>query len=208
MEQRIVVVSEAPPRLEELDARATMKFLREYAGYELRSANIEAIVPMYRCLKPEDLKTLIECTEDDLVEKNIHVVRERAEEVARNVPVEQPVIVQEPVARARGEGVPGEGAEQDEAIQAPGEDNADGGLARVVEELFDSDDDTNLPARVFVKNSNEHIEEMLILMFGPEDASEAITLLKTIKMSKDSPFSKLSVATNYRRDWKMMLKWC
>ena len=78
MEQRIVVVSEAPPRLEELDARATMKFLREYQGYELRAANKGTVIPMYRCLEPDDLETLYECTEDDLEKNNIRVVMEGA----------------------------------------------------------------------------------------------------------------------------------
>ena len=62
MEKRIVVVPEAPPLLKDLEAKAAREFLRKYAGYELRATNREAIVPMYRCLKPDDLDTLLECT--------------------------------------------------------------------------------------------------------------------------------------------------
>lgn len=47
---------------------------------------------------------------------------------------------------------------------------------------------------VLVKNSNEHVEEMLIEMFGPEDQTEAIKLLKRIKMGDEGAFTMLSLA--------------
>ena len=72
----------------------------------------------------------------------------------------------------------------------------------------DSDDDETVPEVVLVKNSIDHVEEMLIEMFGPESQSEAIKLLKRVKMEKEPAFSKLSLVTNYRRDWKLALRWC
>ena len=199
-----MVVSESPPRLEELDPRLARKFLREYQGYELRVADMEAVIPMYRCLKPEDLETLYECTEDDLREKNIRVIMRRVAKVAREAPVLGAERQQVPIAAASAGEDPGVVSSQEE-VAAPEEI---AGVREEVEQLFDSDEDTELPGREVVRNSNEHIEEMLILMFGPAEPAEAMVLLKNIKMTKDAPFSKLSLATNYRRDWKMTLKWC
>ena len=116
-----------------------------------RSANREATVPMYRCRNPEDFETLIKCTEDSLDGKNIRVVMEVFEQMALNRPIEHPerVHVRElmrlqywPEQRVY---------ECGEAMQIPGKQNANGWWREVVEELIDSDEDTNLPGRVFVE---------------------------------------------------------
>ena len=97
------------------------------------------------------------------------------------------------------------GADQADVRQEPGRNV---GVRAEIESLFDSDDNEALPQMVLFKNSNAHVEEMLITMFGPESQAEALGLLKKLRMTTDAPFSSLALATNYRRDWKMMLKWC
>ena len=198
MEQRIVVVSESPPRLTEFDAGPARKFLKDYAGYKLRVADLEALVPMYRLVKPEDLETLLECTEEGLRERNIRVVRQRAQRAARDLPERQPREHVPAAEVAAEEGKEAVGAR--EGVPAPD-------IEEEVLESVGSDEDT-VPERVIYWLSNEHIEEMIVDLFGPGSQSEAISLLKAIKMSKDVPFAKLSEATNHRRDWKLMLKWC
>ena len=194
MDQRVVVISEAPPRMETLDAEAARKFLKEYQGYEMRVDSRQAQIPMMRCLGPEDFETLVECTIDDLQTRGIRVVnREEAQRV--------------PVQPQRGP----EMANPNDEVRSEGEERkaAEAGDAAQAAELWDSDEDENVvPERVVVRNSNAHVEEMLIAWFGPEEPAEAIALLKRIKMSKDSPFSTLSLATDYKRDWRMALRWC
>jgi len=63
-EQRVIVVSETAPRLLEFEAPAARKFLKDYLAYECRLDGHDAQVPMKRCLAPEDLETLIQCSED------------------------------------------------------------------------------------------------------------------------------------------------
>ena len=73
-EQRVVVVSEVAPKLTVFDGPAARKFLRDYVAYENRLDATEAQVPLRRCLEPNDLETLLDCSED----LRIEVVREPA----------------------------------------------------------------------------------------------------------------------------------
>jgi hypothetical protein len=56
--------------------------------------------------------------------------------------------------------------------------------------------------------SDAHVELMLIHALGPRDVFESVSILYEVKMSRDEPFAKLNVATNYVRDWKDAMRWC
>jgi hypothetical protein len=49
---------------------------------------------------------------------------------------------------------------------------------------------------------------MLIHALGPRDVFESVSILSKVKMSRDEPFAKLNVATNYVRDRKDAMRWC
>ena len=63
-EQRVVVISEVAPKLTEFTGAAAKKFLRDYVAYENRLDATEAQIPLRRCLEPDDLETLLQCSED------------------------------------------------------------------------------------------------------------------------------------------------
>jgi hypothetical protein len=138
---------------------------------------------MRQCLTPGDLETLLACVDD----MDVEVVREMPEGVAAaNVRVE----MQTPIAPVR--------------------------LAPAMAEEDESSDDGStqpdvrgdrLPERVLYL-SNAHIELMLIHALGPADVTEACAILRVIKMAKDVPFTKLSTATSFIREWKDGLRWC
>ena len=56
--------------------------------------------------------------------------------------------------------------------------------------------------------SDAHVELMLIHALGPKDIFESVAILKDVKMQSKEPFARLSVATNYVRDWKDAMRWC
>ena len=198
MDQRVIVVSEAPPLMESLDASAARTFLRKYKGYEMRVDNRQALVPMKRLFSPEDYETLVECTTDDLRRRGMRIAEARQEQrLPEQLPRNPADVNPEGEVNAIGAG----GDAGDASVAAAAE------VQGVMHEVFDSDDD-ELPEVILIKNSNEHVEEMLIEMFGPESQTEAIKLLKQIKMEKDSVFSNLALATNYKREWKLALHWC
>ena len=62
-ERQIVVVSEVAPRLREFETEAAKTFLREYVSYENRLGVNEAKIQMKKCVEPEDLDTLLECSD-------------------------------------------------------------------------------------------------------------------------------------------------
>ena len=182
-EQRIVVVSERAPRMNEFEPEAARRFLKEYLAYEMRLNNIEAKIPMRQCLTPGDLETLLDCADDLEVE----VVRRLPEgEAAANVRVE----MQTPIAPVR--------------------------LAPAMAEDESSDDGSTVPEEVrggegheqVLYLSNAHIELMIIKALGPTDATESSAIFRAIRMPKDAPFTKLSTATSFIREWKDALRWC
>ena len=73
-EQRVIVVTEVAPRLKDFTGPEARKFLRDYVAYENRIDTTEAQTPLRRCLEPEDLETLLQCSEDMAIE----VVRQAA----------------------------------------------------------------------------------------------------------------------------------
>ena len=56
-----------------------------------------------------------------------------------------------------------------------------------------------------VRLSNEHVKAMLIYLLGSEDVVEAAEGLKINKDEK--PFSAISQATQYLREWKTTEDW-
>ena len=56
--------------------------------------------------------------------------------------------------------------------------------------------------------SDAHVELMLMHALGPKDIFESVAILSEVKMSREEPFAKLSVATSYVRDWKDAMRWC
>jgi hypothetical protein len=152
-------------------------FLKEYLSYELRLNNAEAKIPMRQCLTPGDLETLLECVEG----MDVEVVRQMPEGAAAN---EVRVEMQTPIAPVR-------------LAPAMAEEVAEG------DEV--SDDGSTVPERRRIQVlylSNAHIEQMLIHALGPADVPEACAILRVIKMAKDVPFTKLSTATAFIREWK------
>lgn len=164
-DQRVIVVSESAPKLKELESAAAKRFLSEYAAYENRLEFSDSRVSMKRCLEPEDLSTLLECS-DDLA---LQVVANEEEKDAAEV-------------QMRGGDV-------------DVDDDSESGTTR------------SLNDGVVVRLSNEHVMAMLIHVLGPADSTEVGTILRGIRMSKELPFSRLMVATNYVRDWKNALSW-
>lgn len=172
MEQRLVVINEAAPRLKGFDSGSARKFLREYIAYENRLETTEAQIPLRRCIEPDDLSTLLECSED----LAIRVVREsesrRAVRRAR-VNIETPLTAGS--VRA--------------ALDL--EDTASAG---------DSEDDAELaqddPTAVLWM-SNAHVEAMLVHVLGPADITEVVNILRGIKMNRDrgSAIANLGIAT-------------
>ena len=226
-EQRVIVVSEVAPKLTEFTGAAAKKFLRDYVAYENRLDATEAQMPLRRCLDPDDLETLIQCSEDMTIE----VVREPAEATAapaelaeatataaarareatataaasaREATTTAAVTARETAAAARGRGRPPR-----RNVQTPLRDLREEEEPTRTEaaEGDSSDDEVPLRDRV-VRLSNAHIEAMLVHVLGPESTVEATRLLQDVKMSKDPAFSRLGIAANYVREWKDTLRWC
>ena len=187
-EQRVIVVTEVAPKLKEFSSAAAREFLREYVAYENRLDATEAQMPLRRCIEPEDLETLLQCSED----MSIEVVR------AAPVPVVPLAAPREPRARAARmdiqtplRNLPPQEFEEEEEEEEEKEDNGE-----------------DVPDQV-VWMSNAHIEAMIIHVLGPESVVESTRILQEIKMSfKDTAFSRLGTATNYVRQWKDALRWC
>jgi hypothetical protein len=180
-ERRVIVVTEEAPRLKEFTAAEAKKFLRDYLAYENRLEATEAQVPLRRCLDPDDLETLLQCSED------------MAEKVVR--PAE--AVAAQPAVAARS------GLQTPLRAMPPMQEGEN-------EDDEDRESAANLPVvpAPVVWMSNAHIEAMLVHVLGPESTTEAMRILQDIKMVKDLPFSKLGLATNYVRDWKDALRWC
>ena len=179
-EQRVIVVSETAPRLLEFEAPAARKFLKEYMAYEGRLDGLDAQVPMKRCLAPDDLDTLIQCSEDL---SGIRVLKTMPTGNAAAARVR--VDLASPI---RNMVLPEEGGSEIEQSD---------------------DEETAVEGQVDVLYlSNAHIELMLIHALGPQDEMESNGILRSIRMAKDPSFSKISTATGYVRDWKDALRWC
>ena len=56
--------------------------------------------------------------------------------------------------------------------------------------------------------SDAHVELMLMHALGPKDVFASIAILNAVKMQREEPFAKLSVATSYVRDWKDAMRRC
>ena len=197
-ERKIVVVSEAPPRLESLDAAAARKFLKDYIAYELRLEATEAQVPMKRLLEPDDLQVLIDNSE----EMDIVVVREadtvRVAGAVRSG-LETPINQQSAGAAIRSQ-------EAQPAPNVPGVARAQPDeLPGIPEEEEEEGQDAPLTVAWM---SNAHILEMIIYVLGPRSVTDTITILRSIRIENDPVFTKWGTATNYVREWKVAMKWC
>ena len=62
-ERQIIVVSEVAPRLSVFATEAARTFLRDYVSYENRLGVNEVKIQMKKCMEPDDLDTLLECSE-------------------------------------------------------------------------------------------------------------------------------------------------
>ena len=196
-EQRVVVISEVAPKLTEFTGAAAKKFLRDYVAYENRLDATEAQIPLRRCLEPDDLETLLQCSED----MGIEVVREPAAAAAAGAAA----------AAAAAAAVRGRGRLPRRNIQTPlrdlgldAEEPPRGGRDDASEGGSDGDEIKDQVVRL----SNAHIEAMLVHVLGPESVVEATRILHEVTMSKDPAFSRLGIATNYVREWKDALRWC
>ena len=212
-EQRVVVVSEVAPKLTVFDGPAARKFLRDYVAYENRLDATEAQVPLRRCLEPNDLETLLDCSED----LRIEVVREPAAAAAAPAePVAAAAAPAEPAAaaaagRARGR-LPRRNIQtplRDLELEAEDPPNAGVPAPEGGADAADAGGEHEEVAvdRV-VRLSNAHIEAMLVHVLGPESVMDSTQILQDITMSKDPAFSRLAMATNYVREWKEALRWC
>jgi hypothetical protein len=199
-------------RLKEFSSVAARKFLREYVAYENRLDATEAQTPLRRCLEPDDLETLLQCSTNMRCE----VVREAPAATAgptatasargagsSSTSAPAPVTTRETRARAS--------RTARSAVLTPMRS-----LGRLRETSDDEsgeehqredEEDVDVPDRV-VWMSNAHIEMMIVHVLGPEDQTETSRILRDIKMAKESPFLRLGQATNYVRDWKDALRWC
>ena len=189
-ERKIVVVSELAPRLREFEAGAARRFLKEYVAYENRLEASEAQVPLKRCIEPEDLDTLMQCSEDMVGVRVIKKMPEGVDEARRNR-------VRVNIAPVTPRALAVEMDSEDEG----GEEGA-GGEESVEGETVPEGD----PEVLYL--SNAHIEMMLVHALGPADEAEASDILRAVKMPRDPPFSKLSTATSFVRDWKDAMRWC
>lgn len=179
-EQKVVVVTEVAPRLKEFDSSPAMSFLREYVSYENRVEGIEAKIPMRCCLEPEDLESLLQCSEDMVVELvNANDLTKKNSVPARSN-LRTPLHEESPLA-------PTKLIESDKGERKEGEPE---------------------PVERVVRLSNAHIELMLIHVLGPHDPMEATCILRGIRMSRDEPFLKLATATSYVQEWKIAMRWC
>lgn len=184
--QKVIVVTEAAPRLKEFDGPAAMKFLRDYQAYENRLEDTEVQVQMRQCIDPVDLEALLQCSEDM---EGVEIVRRADAERVRAARSELRTPRHESPITAMG--VPEEGEEQEEDEEEEAE----------VE-------DEHLPMERVIRLSNAHVELMLIHVLGPAGDTETSGILRRIKMSDEAPFSKLSMATSYVQEWKVAMRWC
>lgn len=203
-DQRVIVVSEVAPRLTEFTGAAAKKFLRDYVAYENRLDATDSQMPLKRCLDPDDLETLIQCSED----MKIEVVREPAA-VAEPAATAATAAAssRETAAAAKDRGRPPRRNIQTPLRDLMEDELSARGDAAAAEKGDGSDDEVRSRDQV-VRLSNAHIEAMLVHVLGPESTVEATRLLQDVKMSKDPVFSRLGIATNYVREWKDALRWC
>ena len=174
-ERQIIVVSEVAPRLREFEAGAAKTFLREYVSYENRLGVSEVKTQMKKCIEPEDLDTLLECSEPL---EGYTVVRELppagpARDRVR-VNIQSPIA---PVSLAKA---------MDEEEDEDEEDEEEEGAKRIV----------------LLYLSNAHIEALLVHTLGPQSGEETAAILRAIKMPKDGAYANLVLATTYVRKWK------
>ena len=190
MEQRLVVINEAAPRLKGFDSGSARKFLREYIAHENRLETMEAQIPLRRCIEPDDLSTLLECSED-MATRVVRQFDGRAAYRAR-VNIETPLTA----TSAR--------VARDLAGEHAGNDGADEQEEKG-EEGNESEDDSS--AVLYL--SNAHVEAMLVHVLGPTDITEVVNILRGIKMNRDrgSAFANLGIATTYVREWKDSMRW-
>ena len=204
------VVSALAPRLKEFSSTAARKFLREYVAYENRLDATEAQTPLRRCLQPDDLETLLQCSTNLPCE----VVRDApAPAVARGSTFAaasakgSAPAASAPATRAK----PARAARS--AVQTPLRslgnlrEASDAESEESDGKKDDTEEDAELPDRVLWM-SNAHIEMIIVHVLGPEDQTETSRILREIKMAKETPFLRLGQATNYVRDWKDALRWC
>jgi hypothetical protein len=195
-ERQIVVVSELAPRLiRGFDAEAAQEFLKKYVACENRLEEKEYQMPLRRCIYPDDLETLLACSEDMTDVIILNKIPEGADQARRNrvrVDISSPFTPRSLI---------GELEEELEDEDDDGEDGVDTDPEAVVEPAV-----RGIPE--VLRLSNAHIEMMLVHVYGPIDEAESSEILRVIDMAKDEPFTKLSTATNYVRDWKDAMRWC
>ena len=213
-EQKVIVVTEVAPRLKKFEGAAARAFLREYIAYENRLDATDAQTPLKRCIEPEDLETLLQCSED----MPVQVVRPPVVQPERAAAGVAAAAAAVPAPAAVGRGARGRAAGGNAApaaargaprrdLQTPvrampileedgGEDSEEG-----------EGEEEDVPDRVEWM-SNAHIEAMIIFVLGPDSQADAKKILQDIKISGDTPFAHLGIATNFVREWKDALRWC
>jgi hypothetical protein len=220
-EHKVVIVSELAPRLREFSSAAARKFLREYVAYENRLDATEAQTPLRRCLEPDDLETLLQCSTNMRCE----VVRETpaaavpAPTAAATAATETSTTTGSSATTSSRGAAPAPVTRSQtsraarSAVQTPLrslgslQEMSDGDGSDEENERDNLVEEQVAPDRV-VWMSNAHIEMMIVHVLGPEDQTETSRILRNIKMGKETPFSLLGQATNFVRDWKDALRWC
>ena len=151
-ERHIVVVSEVAPRLARLERVAARAFLREYRSYENRLNPTDTKVEMMKCIDIIDYDVL-----QDLAVplRGCKVISELPEAGPQRAKVRSALL--SPI-------VPRELEESLNEEESEGDD---------------SDEEVTIPegVPVFLRNSNAHIEAMLLQVFGPRSEDEATKML-------------------------------
>ena len=201
---KVILVNEAAPYLEAFDGPAVRKHLRDFAAYQNRLGASEVSVSLCRTMDPEDLDSCIQTSEDM---RGVKVLR-RLPEGEANAKKRKKVLVNLSLMTPRKL----DGLEEEEKKEEgkKSEEKND----RVLN-LELGDDEVDDDAATVVEGEKEvlylsdaYVEMMLIHALGPRTEFIATGILRSVKMSKEPAFARLSIATNYVRDWKDALRWC
>ena len=175
--RQVIVVKDAPPRLEKLDEESVRNFIREFSDYEEQQEDGEGRTPMKKCLAAGFLPMLLESSKA--------TTRFR---VVRTLPTGGPqrdqvrVELQTPIAPKKLVEV----VEEDEVREAKKSSSTQEGRKLDFETEAKRSavkmKEPELPIVLYL--SNAHVEAMLIELFGPRSRSEAARLMQAIKMDE------------------------
>ena len=192
-EKRIVVVSEVAPQLLELESGPVRKHLRDYAAYRNRvDGEMEVPVPLKRTMDTELLDSCIQLSFNMTGVRVVRKLPEGAANAKKRKKVLTDLSLMTPVKLDR----------IDEEEKEKKEKKSSSRILLVGEDE-DGDDDEESDSETVAEGedqqvlylSDAHVELMLMHALGPKDVFASIAILNAVKMQREEPFAKLSVAT-------------